>query len=264
MVLIHCYLIHRLLLHQSSDNNFIPTVTGGRDQNALQSLIGIARYTYDGKYSFNGSYRLDKSSTVPEKNRSISYFAVGASWNILKEDFMSTVEVITDLQVRASYGTSASPFTNSFGYLSLYGASSYNGVPGNSVTQIGNDDYDWEYANTTNVGVDFSVLNSRIRGTVEFYNKATHNLFVSQSLSAWSGADELDINAGKMRNRGIELTLAGDIIVNNTLKWTVGGNVGFNSNRITSLGQVNEFVDGTAIIRVGLPYGSHFLPKWEA
>lgn len=245
-----------------SDNNFIPTVTGGRDQNALQSLIGIARYTYDGKYSFNGSYRLDKSSTVPEKNRSISYFAVGASWNILKEDFMSTVDVISDLQVRASYGTSASPFTNSFGYLSLYGASSYNGVPGNSVTQIGNDDYDWEYANTTNVGVDFSVLNSRIRGTVEFYNKATHNLFVSQSLSAWSGADELDINAGKMRNRGIELTLAGDIIVNNTLKWTVGGNVGFNSNRITSLGQVNEFVDGTAIIRVGLPYGSHFLPKW--
>ncbi len=245
-----------------SDDTFIPTVTGARDLNALQSLIGIARYTYDGKYSFNGSYRLDKSSTVPKKNRSISYFAVGASWNIMKEAFMSTTDFISELQLRASYGTSASPFTNSFGYLALYGATSYNGVPGNGVSQLANDDYDWEYANTTNIGVDFSVLNARIRGTVELYNKATRNLFLSQKLSAWSGGTALDINAGKMRNRGVELALAGDIVANNRLKWTVGGNVGFNSNKITSLGQVNEFEDGTAIIRVGLPYGSHFLPKW--
>lgn len=247
---------------QGSNNTFIPTVDGSRDVNALQSLIAIARYSFDGKYTFNGSFRQDRSSTVPEKNRSISYYAFGASWNILKENFMSTVDFVTDLQLRASYGISASPFTSSFGYLSLYGPTSYNGVPGNGVSQIGNTDYDWEFATTTNIGVDFSVLDARIRGTVELYNKVTDNLFVTQKLSAWSGGPDLDINAGKMRNRGIEVTLAGDIVVNNKFKWTVGGNVGFNSNKITSLGQVNEFEQGTSIIRVGLPYGTHFIPKW--
>ncbi|MDF2187136.1 SusC/RagA family TonB-linked outer membrane protein [Paraflavitalea sp. CAU 1676] len=245
-----------------SENGFIPTVGGGRDLNVLQSLIGIVRYTYDGKYTLNGSYRMDRSSMVPEKNRSISYFAAGATWNVLKEEFMANVEVLSELQLRASYGTSASPFTSSFGYLALYGATSYNGVPGNGVSQLANDDYDWEYANTTNIGIDFSLFSNRLRGTIELYNKATKNLFVSQKLSAWSGSTSLDINAGKMRNRGIELALSGDIVANNFLRWTVGGNIAYNKNEITSLGQVNEFENGTAIIRVGLPYGSHFIPKW--
>lgn len=248
----------------STTSGFIPTVGGGRDVNAIQSLIGILRYTYDGKYSFNGSYRLDAASSVPEKNRNISYFGVGGSWNIMKENFMSTLDFVSDLQLRASYGTSASPFTSSFGYLSLYGNSTtpYNGQPGYVVSQLGNDDYDWEYNNTTNIGVDFSLLNSRIRGTVEWYNKATRNLFISQQLSAWSGANSLNVNAGEMRNRGVEVALSGDVIAQNDFRVTVGGNVGFNKNEITSLGQVNEFPLGTSIIRVGLPFGTHFTPKW--
>lgn len=245
-----------------SDNSFIPSVGGGRSLEALQSYIAIARYSFDSKYTFNGSFRIDRSSTVPEKNRSIAYYAFGASWNILKENFMSTVDFLTDLQLRASYGISASPFADPFAYLSLYGATSYNGVPGNGVSQIGNADYDWEYATTTNIGVDFSMLNTRIRGTIELYNKLTDNLFVSQKLSSWSGGGSLDINAGKMRNRGVEVTLAGDIIANNKFKWTVGGNFAYNSNKITSLGQVNEFEQGTSIIRVGLPYGTHYIPRW--
>lgn len=246
----------------SAVGGFIPTVGGSRDLNALQSLIAMARYTYDGKYTLNGSFRVDRSSMVPKNNRSISYFAVGATWNMLKENFLQSADFLSELQLRASYGTSASPFTSSFGYLSLYGPAVYSGVPGNGVAQIGNPDYDWEYANTTNIGIDFGFLNSRIRGTIELYNKATHNLFVSQKLSAWSGAPDLDINAGKMRNRGIEFTVAGDIVSNNFVRWSVGGNIGINQNRILSLGQVNEFEQGTSIIRVGLPFGTHYIPKW--
>ncbi|WP_276480520.1 SusC/RagA family TonB-linked outer membrane protein [Paraflavitalea pollutisoli] len=245
-----------------SADGFIPTVGGGRDANVLQSLIAIARYTYDGKYTFNGSFRVDRSSMVPKDNRSISYFAVGATWNMLKESFLQNADFLSELQLRASYGTSASPFNSSFGYLSLYGATVYNGVPGNGLAQLGNPNYDWEYANTTNIGIDFGFLNSRIRGTIELYNKATKNLFVSQKLSAWSGDASLDINAGKMRNRGVELTITGDVVANNFIRWSVGGNIGINQNRITSLGQVNEFELGTSIIRVGLPFGAHYIPKW--
>jgi TonB-linked SusC/RagA family outer membrane protein len=246
-----------------SASGFIPTVGGSRDRQFLQSVIGIARYTYDGKYSFNGSYRIDGSSTVPEKNRSIGYYAFGASWNIAKENFMEPLDFVNDLQLRASYGRSASPFGISFGYPALYTNSTpYNGVAGFAVNQLANPDYDWEYTTTTNIGLDFGLLNSRIRGTVEFYNKLTDNIFIGQQLSAFSGAGSLQLNAGKMRNRGVEVNLSGDVVANNFFRWTVGGNAGFNSNEITSLGQVNEFVQGTSMVRVGLPFGTHYIPKW--
>ncbi|MBO9563168.1 MAG: SusC/RagA family TonB-linked outer membrane protein [Niastella sp.] len=248
----------------TATGGFIPTTGGGRDHQATQSLIGILRYTFDGKYSFNGSYRLDASSAVPENNRNISYYAVGGSWNVMKENFMSTLDFVSDLQLRASYGTSASPFLNSFGYLSLYGNSTtpYAGQSGYVVSQLGNQNYDWEYNNTFNVGVDFTLLNARIRGTVEYYNKQTKNLFISQQLSSWSGVGSLNVNAGEMRNRGVEVSLAGDVIVKNDFRLTIGGNAAYNKNEITSLGQVSEFPLGTSIIRVGLPFGTHFIPKW--
>jgi TonB-linked SusC/RagA family outer membrane protein len=245
-----------------SASGFIPTVGGTRDRTFLQSVMGIARYTYDGKYSFNGSYRIDGSSTVPEKNRSIGYYAFGASWNVSKESFMVNADFVNDLQFRASYGISASQFNQSFGYLGLYNTAPYNGVSGYNVAQLANPDYDWEYTKTLNIGLDFGLWNNRIRGTFEFYNKNTNNLFIDQKLSFYSGLNVQRLNAGEMRNRGVEITLAGDVVSNNFFKWTVGGNIGINKNEITSLGQVKEFVDGTALVKVGLPYGTHYIPRW--
>jgi hypothetical protein len=65
-----------------------------------------------------------------------------------------------------------------------------------------------------------------------------------------------------MRNRGIEVDLSADVVSNRDLKWTVSGNISYNENTILDLGQVNEFILGTSIIRKGLPFGSHYIPKW--
>jgi TonB-dependent starch-binding outer membrane protein SusC len=71
------------------------------------------------------------------------------------------------------------------------------------------------------------------------------------------------INVGEMRNRGIEIDLNFDVIKTKDMRWSIGGNYAYNDNKILSLGSVNEFEQGTSIIRVGLPLGSHFVVGWN-
>ena len=77
-----------------------------------------------------------------------------------------------------------------------------------------------------------------------------------------SGFASQDVNAATVRDRGIEVLLNGEIIRNKNVVWSIGGNVAYNKNKVMSLGQVNEFEQGTEIVRVGLPVGSHYFVKW--
>ncbi len=255
----------------TAGNGLIPVVGGSRDldpgagapfNNNLQSLIAIGRYTFKDKYSLNGSFRRDGSSTVPVANRWRSFYSAGASWNVSKETFMEGVNFVSDLKLRASYGETASPFNAPFGFLSTYANARYDGIQGIAPATVGNEFYDWEYNKQTNIGVDFVLFKRKLRASVDLYNKKTENLFINQQISRTSGVAALNINAGAMRNRGIEIDLSADIISNTNLRVSVSGNGSYNKNEITDLGQVNEFILGTSIIRKGLPFGSHYLPKW--
>jgi TonB-linked SusC/RagA family outer membrane protein len=256
-----------------SPTGFIPTVNGARDFQALVSGMSILKYSFDSKYTLNASYRIDGSSQVPENNRWLNYYSLGASWNIMKEKFMDKARFINELQLRASYGIAASPFTGSpialsndpspsYGFLTAYGVARYDGTSGVVPTIIGNDAFTWETAKLTNIGLDFGMWNKRIRGTIDVYRKLTEDLFVNQELSRTSGTTSLRINAGEMENKGIEFSTNVDIVSNRKLTVSLGGNISYNKNEILSLGSVNEFVQGTGIIRVGLPIGTHYIPKW--
>ncbi|WP_276483403.1 TonB-dependent receptor [Paraflavitalea pollutisoli] len=242
---------------------YTPALSGGRTENAMASFIGLLRYTFQNKYTVNASYRYDGSSTLPEVNRWHGFYSLGASWEAKREAFLADVDFISNLRVRASYGTTASPFPSDFAYLPTYGNDSYGGNTAIVPTQPGNPNYDWEYAKEANIGFDLGVVNNRIRLTMEYYNRITSNLFIDQPLSATSGFESLNISAGKMRNRGVEIDLQGDIVKSKSVTWTLGANMAYNKNKVLDLGGSNEFENGyTGIIRVGLPYGSHYAPKW--
>jgi TonB-linked SusC/RagA family outer membrane protein len=242
---------------------FTPLLTGRRTRNAMSSFIGLLRYTYQNKYTLNASYRYDGSSTLPETNRWHGFYSAGVSWEAKRESFFENVDLISNLRFRASYGTTASPFPSDFAYLPTYGLVGYGGQTATAPTSPGNPFYDWEYAKELNIGFDLGMLQNRIRLTTEFYNRITSNLFIDQPLPATSGFTELSISSGKMRNRGVEIDLQGDVIKNNNLVWTVGVNMAYNKNVVLDLGEANEFeFQFTGIIREGLPYGSHYAPKW--
>jgi hypothetical protein len=166
--------------------------------------------------------------------------------------------------LRASYGQTAAQFANDFAYLANYagGAGSrYDGIQGLSPT-FGNENLDWEYTSTTNIGLDFSFWKRRARMKVDLYHRKTTNLVINQNLSFTSGFAAGQINAGTMVNKGIETEFSVDVVRSRDVLVSLGGNFGYNKNEITSLGSVNEFIQGTAIIRVGLPLGSHYIVKW--
>jgi hypothetical protein len=123
----------------------------------------------------------------------------------------------------------------------------------------------WEEGTKANIGLDFALFNnSRIVGTVEFYRNITNKLLIEQQLPAESGLPGrvLDVNAGSMSNTGIDFSIEAFLIKNKNTSFSLYGNFNYNKNNIEDLGQVTEFVQGTAIVREGLPFGSHFAVGW--
>lgn len=249
----------------SPDNNFIPSVNGFKTERNLFSIFSILNYTYDSKYSFYGSLRRDGSSAFGENNRYAVLYSAGFTWNITEETFMQNVSWVDNLKLRTSYGTTGNQEgIGNFESQTLYGTGSYNGKPAMGLSHAGDPDIKWEIGEKFNIGLDYNLFNNRISGALEFYNDITSDLFIVQTLSSWAGVpgDSKSVNAGKMRNRGVEFLINADIIRNQNLTWSVGANLSYNKNEILSLGQVDEFEQGTSIVKVGLPLDSHYIVKW--
>ena len=245
---------------------FLPELGGGRTSSALTSYMGVGRYTYNDKYTLTASYRYDGASSVAPVNRWHGFYSFGANWNIKREDFLVSSDFISALSLRASYGQTASPFGGDFLYLPTYAVSTtYGGQPAIRPSAIGNPDFDWEYVDEANIGFDLSLFRSRrAKFIIDLYERITRNMFIDQPLSATSGASSAPLSTGKMRNRGIEFNVSGDIFQTHNFNWNVGINGAFNQNRILHVTDVtDELPDGdTRIIKVGYPYGTYRAPGW--
>lgn len=251
-------------------STYLPSIGGSRSNNALASYMGVARYTLLDRYTVTGSYRYDGASlsAVPLKNRWHGFYSFGAAWDAKREAFLKDVSFIPVLRLRTSYGQTASSFGNGFQYLPTYNvdvSNSYGGEQGIGPSNVANPDFDWEYVDELNVGFDISLFQTqRIKLSMDWYNRITKNMFIDQRLSATAGAPEAALSTGKMRNRGVEFNLSGDIIQTNDFNWNVGVNAAYNKNVILGVTEISdELLDGdTRIIRVGLPYGTYYAPEW--
>lgn len=240
-------------------NGFIPQTGGGRTGRALASWVGLVRYLLDERFSLNLSYRYDGSSTLPSQNRWQPFYSIGAGYDL---PWLENISWINTVRVRASYGTSAAPPAQNFAYASGYGPTRYDGQPAIAPSAIGNPDYAWEKTEMLNAGLDLAFFNQRVRLVADFYNRTTKGFFMEEQLSLTSGFPSRNINAGNIRNRGVELDLNGDIIRSKDLTWTAGINFTYNRNRVTSLGGANDYQDGTYLIREGLPVNAHYIVKY--
>lgn len=243
--------------------NFIPAVSGSGTQNGILSYFGILNYGYAGKYYLSLVGRRDGSSRFGVNNRFANFGSVGLTWAIIEEDFMQGVDVFDDLRVRASYGSTGSQLAPAGDFpIPIFGRASYAGASGWAPSQPGNLDYTWETNRTSNLGVDFAVLNRRLSGTVEVYNRETKNLFYSIPIDpASSGFGSIPGNFGTLRNRGIEFMLRGNIINTRDLKWTVEGNVTYNQNRVVELPQ-DSVIGSTTILAENHPVNSLYLVEY--
>src|SRR5690606_14950835 len=247
----------------TATNNFIPDVGGFNTDNALFSLFLDGLYAYRDRFTVSFNVRRDGSSRFGTNKRYANFYSVGASWNLIVEDFISQFAFINDLKLRASYGTQGRQTgIGDFQSLALYGSGfSYAGQQGIAPVQPANPDLQWEQTATLDIGLDFSVLNERISGTIDFYNKLTTDLFIDTPLSRTSGFTSLNLNAGDMRNRGIEVTLHTRNIVRRDFTWSTDLNVTFNDNEVAKLNFETAGTRETGC-REGLPLGTFTLVQW--
>ncbi|QCK15382.1 SusC/RagA family TonB-linked outer membrane protein [Mangrovivirga cuniculi] len=246
-----------------SEDGFIPDIDGFKSSYSLHSLFAIANYSFQDKYNFKASIRRDGSSRFGENNRFAIFWSLGASWSLKKEAFLENSQLFDELKLRASYGTVGNQSgIGNFQSLPTYSPVNYGSNQGNGIFNAGNSNLKWEVSNQANIGIDFSLLNNKIFGKLDLYNNITSDLFVQYQLSRTIGYRSIQSNEGKMNNRGVELTLNADILTINDFVWTIGGNIAYNQNEILDLGQVNEFEQGTSIVKVGLPLGTHYITEW--
>jgi TonB-linked SusC/RagA family outer membrane protein len=242
------------------------TATSSATESTLMSYFTQLNYNLNNKYYLTGSFRRDGSSKFGEDHKWANFWSVGGSWRITEENFMSGLDFLTSLKLRASYGTSGNSDIGNFASKGLYSfGRDYNGQPGSSPSQIANPDLRWEKNENFNVGFDFIIM-STLNGSFEYYQIKTSDLLLNVPLSTTSGFETTLQNVGAMQNQGFELTLSADLLrtfgLQTDFKWFLDFNITSNKNEITELYAGEDIIDGTKIRREGEPYQSFYMQEW--
>ncbi|HEV3410941.1 MAG TPA: SusC/RagA family TonB-linked outer membrane protein [Puia sp.] len=218
-------------------------------ENTMISWYGRLIYTFDNKYILSGSIRTDGSSRFAPANRWGTFPAVALTWRIQQEKFLRSASVLSNLNLRLSYGiTGNQDGIADYSYMPVYGLS-LNG----SEFQFGNTWYNmatasaydanikWEQTATWNGGLDYGFLNNRIFGSIDVYYKKTSNLLNTVPVPAGSNfSNTLLVNVGNMTNQGIEFAIGANPVRTRNWRWNVAFNIAYNTNKITKLTAVND------------------------
>ena len=229
----------------------------------FESQFASTNLNYKNRFVVSGSFRRDGSSRFSAKNRYGNFWALGATWNIDREDFMANNKIFDQLKLRGSYGVNGNAGIGNYDAPALYGFGfNYNQLPGSGPTNVGDENLTWELNKPMNIGLDFSVLKNRVNVTVDYYIRKSENLLLSVPLSNTSGFGSATRNIGSMENKGLELSLNIVPIQTKDLRWDVDFNFSNNKNTITSLPNKADILSGNFIIRQGQSLNTFFLREW--
>ncbi|MDR2292946.1 MAG: TonB-dependent receptor [Prevotellaceae bacterium] len=233
-------LYYNLGMAPSEDVSIDPNFQG-YEESALISWMGRVIYSYDGRYMLSAAFRSDASSRLAPGYQWHTYPAVSLGWNIHKEKFMENVSFINSLKLRAGYGETSNESTSPYATLGQLSTRFYNFdtnyQTGYYVSQLPNPTLGWEYSETWNYGMDFTLLKNRLSGTIEYYVQNTHDVLIQLDLPRTSGVSaRYWSNMGQTQNKGFELSLNGVILENlNGWHWEAGINLYTNKNKIVAL-----------------------------
>ena len=234
----------------------------GESETTYNSYFARVSYDFGSKYFLDASFRRDGSSLFGANKRYANFYSIGGMWDIKREDFMASTNWLSELRLKASYGTTGnSGISNylAYGTIGTYGTF-YNGQAGWGISNPSNADLTWETVETLNIGLNGRAFDF-ITFNLEFYNKMTRDMLMSIPYSFTTGHSAGWGNIGDMRNRGFDFEIGFDIIQTQDLFFNVKANFNYNRNEITALfGGRDEFVVPNTGIKyqVGYPYGEMF------
>ncbi|MDQ2178714.1 TonB-dependent receptor [Marinifilum sp. D714] len=238
---------------------------GSKNEYTRTSILGRINYSFNNKYLVQVTARRDGSSKFGEDSRFGTFPSVALGWRITEEDFMSNYDFIDNLKLRASWGKLGNEVTlDLYSYQALIssGTDSNTGAvkgtganpwTGSIARDLENKELQWETTISKNLGLDFALFNSKVTGTMNYYNTTTEDMLVVRKLPGSAGLNDPTLNVGEIENKGLELELG---YHKNQGDFTFNVNATFTTikNEVISLANSDQSLFGE-----GLKYGdSHF------
>jgi TonB-dependent starch-binding outer membrane protein SusC len=230
--------------------NSEPKFATDKPRNTLISVYSRLNYTFKNKYVLTATIRRDGSSRFAKDNRWGTFPSGAFAWKVSDEEFLKGSRMINNLKLRVGYGVTGQQNLNDdfYSYLPVYGLSENT-----ALYQFGNTYYNmyrpsaydrnikWEETTTSNIGIDFAILNNRISGSVDYYFKETKDLLNTIPIPVGSNfSNEILTNVGNIENRGVEITINTLPINRGDFTWDLNFNVTFNRNKITKLTKTQD------------------------
>ena len=244
--------------------------SGVSTPNRIQSFFGRANYSLLDKYMFAATFRADGSSNFSPEHR-WGYFPAGSvAWRISQEPFMKNIRNLDDLKLRVSYGEVGNDAISADQWSQLWAATTdtrwqygMNRVLQPSYdlasAQLANHDLKWETTITRNIGLDFSLFNHRLSGTVDVYQNSTKDLLMLTDIPSITGFTSSYANIGQTSNKGAEISLTGTILRNKDWNITASANINFNRGNIDKLADGMQSAYGTQFLQSGIPNADYKL-----
>jgi len=229
--------------------------SGSASEWALFSLFSSATYVFDGKYMITGNLRADASSRFSKNNRWGYFPSVSIGWKISDENFLSDVDWLSNLKLRAGYGELGNQEIDNYAFLTLISQ-----VDGKVViTRYGNDNLKWESSAQTNFGLDLGLFNNKIAISAEYFEKSTTDILLPIGLPSIVGdVSPTIVNAGEVRNKGFELSL-NYRNYDNQIKYSINGNLATLKNNVEKLHpNVPNIIGNVTRTEVGHPLNAFY------
>ena len=275
------YILPSYIYDEGNSVNTLSDIKNEVDANLNYSMISYlfrANYTYDGKYILTSTFRRDGSSKFKKENRYGNFPSFAAGWNIGREAFMDNLEILSTLKLRGSWGMIGNEKISYFSRYSIVQSdlSTIFGLnpaanPAASYGKSGNNELRWENTTQTDIGLEVGLLNNRLTGEFDYYNRVTDDILIDLSTPGYLGngqGQKITYNAAKVLNYGFEFNInwrekrgdfnysigvLGSTIHNEVLE--VGGSSGIDS--VLLGGRLGNGIPVTQS-RVGLPIGAFF------
>ena len=231
---------------------------------SMDAYFTRINYSFKDRYLLSGTFRREGSSRFGAKNTFGNFPAASVGWRISDESFMPKFKWLNDLKVRAGYGITGNNNIGNYSSKAFMNISNYilgdKFVGGKVVGSLANADLGWEKSNQLDVGLDLSVLDSKLTFTVDYYNKITSDMLLSIQLPSISGFTSSLSNVGKVQNKGIEFGASYRTKINE-INIRSNFNISFNRNKVLEIrGENDEIWNGTFygdynVSKVGRPIG---------
>lgn len=221
-------------------------ISTGYDQWAIASFIGRINLSLGSKYLITASFRRDGSSRLGRNNKWANFPSAAFAWKMSEEEFISDLNIFSNLKLRASYGITGNQGIPTFSTLPRLGTNQaiVNNTIVNGVYQstLENPNIRWETTAQYDIGLESGFFDNRLNIELDYFYKKTTDLLFDVEVPHMTGFQTQLQNIGSLQNHGYEVAVNAKLIAKSQFSWEITGNISHYKNKILNLGD-NEYID---------------------